>query len=174
MHSDKIQRQIEFIEKNPKYGLIYSDFSLINADNNVIENIIVPEWDFSKWIRSGGFICFSTVMVKKQHVVDVGSFDESLQSNEDLDLLMKLSKITSFSRCEGVLSVRRIHSNNLSKNVIITLFARSKLFFKNSYYLLSITSFIGGLLYSYLFYFGIQHPKFWRYIRAIHKSLGNS
>lgn len=167
LHTDKIRRQLDFFNEHKECGLIYSDFSLTDSDNNFIEQVTVPEWNFSNWIRSDGFIGLSTIMVKRQCVIKAGSFNESLKSNEDFDLLMRLSGITSFRKCQGDFTFRRIHKDNLSKNIQATLCVRSKIYYDHGYLLLAITSFIKGLIYSHLFYYGIEHPKFWNRTKPI-------
>jgi glycosyltransferase involved in cell wall biosynthesis len=165
---EKIKIQVEyFLKSEIKEGLTYTDFLLIDKNNKMLEKIVVPDWNYNKWIKSGGFIGFSTVMVEKKFVVNAGMFDEKLESNEDFDLLIKLNNYTKFTKIPGFFSYRRIHSNNLSKNIIKTLFQRSRIYNKYGYFKLSITSFVSGLILSPVFYYAVDHPKIWKIWKSI-------
>jgi glycosyltransferase involved in cell wall biosynthesis len=64
----------------------------------------------------------SLMMVRKTAIMDVGLFDESLPSFQDLDLWYRLSKNGSIQKCEGLLTEFTIHSEervsiNLEKRI---------------------------------------------------------
>lgn len=152
---EKIEIQIKMMKN--EIGLVYSDFYLINENSEIIDEIYTPEWDFDSWIRSG-YIAFSTVIVKKNLLDEIQLIDENLSSNEDFDLLIKLSKITEFKRASGFLAYRRIHKSNLSKNTK-TLITRYHIYKKYNYNLLAIKSIIVGFIYSRIFYNFLNHKK---------------
>ena len=135
---------------------MYTDFYLIN-DDKIISKNITPEWNFDKWIKSG-YIFFSSIIVKKIILESVGLMDEKLTSNEDFDLLIKLSKLTEFKRTPKFLAYRRIHSSNLSKNYK-TLISRYYIYKKYNYNFLAIYSLIHGFIFSNIFYFIINHDS---------------
>ncbi len=159
----KIENQIKLI--NEEYGLLYSDFFLVNENNEIIEEIKTPEWDFNKWIRSG-YIAFSTVFVEKRLIEKVNLMDEDLNSNEDFDLLIKLSKITKFKRVPKSLAYRRIHDSNLSKNTK-TLISRYHIYNKYNYKYLAVYSVVVGFIYSNIFYFLIKYSTFYKIMKKV-------
>ena len=159
----KLEEQIKLFSDN--IGLVYSDFYLINDDNDIIDKIITPEWNFDNWIKSG-YIFFSSIIVKKIILESVGLMDEKLTSNEDFDLLIKLSKLTEFKRTPKLLAYRRIHSSNLSKNYK-TLISRYYIYKKYNYNFLAIYSLIHGFIFSNIFYFIIKHESLYSIVKRL-------
>lgn len=151
---EKIEEQMKLMDD--EFGLIYSDFSLIDNTGNLVDNIKTPEWNFDKWIHSW-YICFSTVLVKREFLEAVGLLDENLTSNEDFDLLIKLSKQTNFKRTPKLLAYRRIHSSNMSKNRK-TMIVRYHIYRRYNYNFLAVYSIIHGFFYSTIFFFIVERP----------------
>lgn len=59
----------------------------------------------------------STVICTRKILLDAGGFDETLSYSEDRSLWIKLAATSSMATFPEVLSIRRIHNNNLSHNV---------------------------------------------------------
>ena len=147
---EKIEEQMKLIDD--EFGLIYSDFSLIDTEGSLVDDIETQEWNFDKWIRSY-FICFSTVLVKK-NFLEAG---ENLDFNEDFDLLIRLSQQTNFKRAPKLLAYRRIHSSNMSKNRK-TVTVRYHIYRKYNYNFLAVRSLLNSLIYSRIFFFIVEKP----------------
>lgn len=162
---EKIEEQIRVIDN--EFGLVYTDFSVVDENNRLIDKIKTPEWNFNKWIKSG-YIAFSTVLVKKDFLEEVNFMDENLSSNEDFDLLIKLSKLTKFKRVPQFLAYRRIHNSNLSKNKE-TLLSRYYIYNKYGYRFIAIKSLIWGFVYSNIFYFLIKHESLYSVVKKLLK-----
>jgi|GEM_PF-1635899 len=160
---EKIEEQMKIVD--PKFGLTYTDFSLIDEGGNLVDNIKSPEWNFDKWIKSW-YICFSTVMVKRSVLESAGLMDESLSSNEDFDLLIRLSKQTNFRRTPKRLVYRRIHSSNLSRSKK-TIISRYHIYRKYNYNFLALYSVLHGFFYSGIFYFIVERPLLYNTAKKI-------
>ena len=87
----KLQKQVDFLEEHPDYGMVHSYFQYVNADKSLVEN---PEklyvgirervrdgyiWGDYLRLRSGGYIltcttCIRMPLKKERHFFDIGSF----------------------------------------------------------------------------------------------------
>jgi len=67
-------------------------------------------------LDAGGFVLTSTVIVRRQALLDVGLFDERFQIAEDLDLWMRLARKYRMALSPEPLVQRRIHGDNLTAN----------------------------------------------------------
>jgi glycosyltransferase involved in cell wall biosynthesis len=70
----------------------------------------------NKLLRAS-FIIPSTVLLRRQAVVDAGMFDESLRSVEDLDLWLRVSECAQIVGSNACGSDYRVHQDSLSGNV---------------------------------------------------------
>lgn len=161
---EKIERQVLVLDQF--HGLVYSDFYLINENGKLLDKINTRDWNFEQWIKST-YIAFSTTLLRKNLLFEVGLLDETLSSNEDFDLLIKLSKHTKFKRVPEFLATRRIHKNNLSKKHKETLISRYLIYKKYGYNFLAIKSLINGLIFSNIFYFLVDNPKIYFIFRKL-------
>lgn len=112
MHPGKIERQVRVFEQHPAVALVFTDFEVIDADGQVLEPSFIAQYDTLKRIVAAGpgpdgglrreqlldgllranFIGTSGVAVRKAVLDDVGVFDPSLASSEDLDLWLRIAR----------------------------------------------------------------------------------
>ncbi|MGB5445821.1 MAG: glycosyltransferase [Psychromonas sp.] len=59
----------------------------------------------------------STVICSRKMLIDAGGFDEKLRYGEDRNLWINLAGVCSMATFPEVLSIRRIHENNLSNKI---------------------------------------------------------
>lgn len=123
----KLKLQVEFLDKNRDFSLVYSDLALFDENGVIDENLY-----FSKGIpRPSGFIfkelvlncLFSTVTVMiRKSIFDTSSylFDEQLLIGEDYDLWLRLAKRYKIGYLSGVLAMYRQHSGSLIHSVPLT------------------------------------------------------
>jgi glycosyltransferase involved in cell wall biosynthesis len=69
---------------------------------------------FKLLLEAGCFILPSTVLVRRKCLLNDGSFDESLYTNEDIDLWLRLSLRIEFAVLNEALVTRRMHGRNIS------------------------------------------------------------
>lgn len=113
---DRIEKQLNFFNDNPEYGLIGSNFILISETGDEILKIRNPEKDV--WIKDQMFrrccIWDGSILIRKELLLNSGGFDENLIAAEDWDLYLRLIDKTKFFNMQQFLSFKRSHSNNIS------------------------------------------------------------
>ena len=56
---NKLQMQVDFLEKNPEYGMCYTNFNLVSEKSKNIKQkaLDTKKWDLKNWIISPGYTC---------------------------------------------------------------------------------------------------------------------
>lgn len=115
-----LERQLLHLERRPEVDLVYTDARFIGSGPLVGRN-------FMSVCRSEGpvtveallalrcTIPLSTVVVRRQAIVDAGLFDVSLRRGQDFDLWVRMAgRGARMAYQREVLTLRRIHTDNLS------------------------------------------------------------
>ncbi len=113
---NKLEKQIGLLEKNSHIAVSYSDFTIIDENGKFINEIKVPEWDRKKWMRNG-FITFSTVVIRRKVIKEIGGFNPYWDTSEDFDFLIRASSRFNFKRYPESLLKLTKHSKSLSTNI---------------------------------------------------------
>jgi len=124
----KLEKQIDFFKKNPKYSVVCSNFQEINPNSETIKNQFFKD-DFSfpgvdevfSAILTGyngyGIIVHSpTVMVDTSIHKRVGYYREDILQ-EDLYMWLKISLACKIGFIPDITVKYRIHPKSLSKNI---------------------------------------------------------
>ena len=123
---DKIERQMEFFEKNPDVDLVFGLMSNFRTN----EEAVLPEvknaeiYGYLKAHSSRldailecllveNFIPTPTVTIRARCMGEVGFFDETLSICEDLDYWLRAARTQVFGFIDQVLAKRRRHEGNL-------------------------------------------------------------
>lgn len=114
---DKIEQQIDLInQKNT--GVVYSNIWIRNEQKNKKKIFIkknLYQGNIFNQIIEDYNIPINTVLVKKSIISELDKkFDERFNHIGDFDLIIRLSKITSFAALQHPTAVFRAHGNNLS------------------------------------------------------------
>ncbi|HEX5736725.1 MAG TPA: glycosyltransferase family A protein [Blastocatellia bacterium] len=115
-----LAEQVAFINRDPGIDLAYADASLVNgshlADRTFMEEIPSSgEVTFEGLLDERCTVLLSSVVARRQSVMAVGMFDESLRYAEDYDLWLRLAKRGSrLAYQRKVLLNKRRHSESLT------------------------------------------------------------
>lgn len=121
-HPDKLAVQVEIMDKHPACGLVYAYPVLINADGDLIPNEHqqdCPSGDVLKdFIKENRVISFSTAIIRRSVIDDVGYLDESMEVTtcDDYDMWLRIAARYEVMYSPGDLVYYRLHENNLVKN----------------------------------------------------------
>ena len=90
---DKVEKQVNFMEENPHYGMSFGKAILFDDDGN--EQFLEIEyskggWIFNDLIINHFHIPAVTNMIRKSVLSDVGGFDENLWV-EDWDMWLRIA-----------------------------------------------------------------------------------
>jgi glycosyltransferase involved in cell wall biosynthesis len=112
---DKLQKQYDFLEKNPDYVLIGSNIKIIDEKGNFIKKTTfkTEDKDIRKKILIKNQFGHSSVLIKKEILDKIGGYNESMSGVEDLDSYLRLGKFgkiknlseitTSYTKhCDGI------------------------------------------------------------------------
>ncbi|MHA1649738.1 MAG: glycosyltransferase, partial [Candidatus Helarchaeota archaeon] len=113
---NKLEKQIGLLEKNSHIAVSYSDFTIIDENGKFINEIKVPEWDRKKWMRNR-FITFSTVVIRRKVIKEIGGFNPYWDACDDFDFLIRASSRFNFMRYPESLLKFTKHSKSLNTNI---------------------------------------------------------
>lgn len=102
----KLETVADAIRANPGVGLFYSAFEYVDADGKQLWSPLVPQAGPNVYIDLlfSDFIATSSVVVKRDCLIEAGSFDTALSGCEDWDLWIRLSRRHTVYRVPGVLA----------------------------------------------------------------------
>ncbi|MBD2430239.1 MULTISPECIES: glycosyltransferase [Fischerella] len=117
---DKLESQLNALKANPQVAVAYSwtdyideqgKFLLsgthITANGNVYEQLLV-----SNFLENG-----SNPLIRREALVELGGFDESLTAAQDWDMWLRLAQNFNFIAVPRVQILYRISANSLSTNL---------------------------------------------------------
>ena len=94
---DHLAEQIAFMDRDPRIDLAYADASLVNG-SHLTERTFMEDIPSSGEVTLEGLlderctVLLSSVVARRQTVMAVGMFDESLRYAEDYDLWLRMAK----------------------------------------------------------------------------------
>jgi glycosyltransferase involved in cell wall biosynthesis len=108
----KIEGQVRVLADNPEVGLVFTNFQVIDPHGEILVTSFLADYSVLWRIVGAGsasgaaldgeqvvrgllranFIGTSSVAVRRLVLADVGGFDESLASSEDLDLWLRIAR----------------------------------------------------------------------------------
>lgn len=94
-----------FLDQNPSVDAVACDYWLVNDSEEWLERV-----DCSKKPIACG------IMFRKQHLINIGMYDEAFRCHEDRDLRIRFEKTYSIRRLELPLYRYRRHDDNLTNN----------------------------------------------------------
>jgi len=119
-YPDKIESQLKIFSTDEKIGLVYTGKEIIYPDENLkYTSITYAEGDLSRKIlvrnEIGGT---STVMVKRNILIEAGCFDEKMPAAQDYDLWIRICQLTRVGvvKAEKVRYFNSIDNNQISSN----------------------------------------------------------
>jgi glycosyltransferase involved in cell wall biosynthesis len=131
---NKLQVQLDFMEQHPDIALVFSDMEEIDKGKVVHRSYFaktmfrpdldpsVPDAALKLLIEN--FILTPMVTARREVFAVAGLFDEALRVSEDRDLWARIAARFRIACLPLVLGRRRIHTNNVSDNVELTLRSR--------------------------------------------------
>lgn len=109
----KLQKQIDFIKTHSEYTLVGTYIHIVNNTNTIIKKISYPTSHFfiKQLLLIKNLFAHSSVMYRKDVVVSLGGYDESLAIWEDYDLWLKIGLTHKFANIQEYTTAYRKHSN---------------------------------------------------------------
>lgn len=114
---DKVEKQVNFMENNPHYGMCFGKAILFDDDGSEEPLEIKYSrggWIFDDLIINNFHIPAVTNMIRKNVFSDVGVFDENLWV-EDWDMWVRIANKYQIGYMDEYLAYYRKHETNMSK-----------------------------------------------------------
>jgi len=87
--ADKLQKQIDALNRNPSAVLVYSDFLIVEGNCRRIVEVCPPQ-QLLPALRYRCPFMPSVVLMAREAFLNAGAFDQTLQGTEDWDLWVKI------------------------------------------------------------------------------------
>ncbi len=116
---EKLARQVERLDRDPETALVYTDLRVIYDNGAVLPSFLASRplagdgYVFTRLTESS-FILPSTVLFRRSCLDEVGLFDESMRSHEDLELWLRLSRRFPVALIPEPLTNRRQGTQNMT------------------------------------------------------------
>jgi glycosyltransferase involved in cell wall biosynthesis len=118
-HSDKLREQVKTLTEYPDVGLVYTNGSLIDENDNVLCEILPASFMENNKPEDMLLKCYikspSAVMVRREVFDKVGLFKTYLFNGKDHDMWIRISEIAKFHYIPQNLYYYRKHPNQISK-----------------------------------------------------------
>lgn len=116
----KLGKQLNFLEANSQFDVVYSKSKFFFDGNPTIEfdtNFPTYSGEIFQKLLFGNFIHINSAMVRRKIIINAGLFDESLRELEDWDLWLRLSiNGSKFGYINEVLSKVRVRKDSMTVN----------------------------------------------------------
>lgn len=115
---DKLSQQMEIFRKKNDTVMVFCDVEITGSypAGLYIDQRIIPEQPSLRWFLShnNSVITASSVLVKKQAILDIGLFDSRYSSCDDYDAWIKILMRNTIIHLPEKLAKYRLHSGNLN------------------------------------------------------------
>jgi len=133
---DKLKKQLATLSRYPELHLIAGDMAEIDQDNHLLTPSVLDKHQLlavylleqgrpithalSKLLHKN-FIPTGTVLVRRETLLAVGLFNESIRYGEDLELWAKIAANYPMSCLPEILMLRRLHGHNATQATVSML-----------------------------------------------------
>jgi glycosyltransferase involved in cell wall biosynthesis len=117
---DKLERQVAVFDKRPDVGLVYTADATVDADGKTVSVNPCPpgaRGHIYELLSIHNVMVGSSVMVRRQAILQAGGFDETLTSIENWDLWIRIAREWAVECIDEPLTLYRVHPGNRSSNV---------------------------------------------------------
>lgn len=115
-HKGRLEKQLHFMQQNPDYALCGSWANIINdKDEKIgIKKFHSTYEDIRKNILLFNFFTHSSLFFKKDTVLELGGYDETMLKAQDYDLLLKIIGRNKVANIPEFLCSHRIQNDSIS------------------------------------------------------------
>lgn len=115
---NKISKQVDFLDKNKKVGVVGTFGKIVDDKDNIIGKLEYKtnNLDIRKHILSYHQFLHSSVLFKKEAFIKAGGYDDTLSPAEDFDLILKIGTEYELANLPEYSTHYRVHNENSSSN----------------------------------------------------------
>lgn len=94
---EKTQRQVEWLDARPEFGMVLCDVLRVNADGSPIDRFrrreqLPEDGQVLRWVLRNPALAPVSAMLRRTVYEQVGGFDASLRTAEDLDFHLRIAQ----------------------------------------------------------------------------------
>jgi glycosyltransferase involved in cell wall biosynthesis len=93
---NKLEKQIPIINTDDKKGLVYSSVYVVEKNETKIFQPKVRGKVLKQFLSRNHIRTTSSIVCRREHLIEAGLFDENLPVRQDFDLYIRLAQISSF------------------------------------------------------------------------------
>lgn len=119
-HSDKLEKQVNYLETHPEVGLVYTWVEMFYDDQTTRSKYLSPEVEgeaLAEILIKNIVTCGSTPLIQQESFSQVGLFDEKLSSSADWDMWIRIASKYHFGVVRENLVYYRQHNKNMSRDI---------------------------------------------------------
>lgn len=107
---EKLEKQIDFMEKNPEYGIIGCNHINIYKNNDTKKNIILPKThqEISQKLFRRNPFAHSCILAKTDLLRNVDGYNEKIRYGQDYELWLRCFPKTKFYNIQEFLCIRSV------------------------------------------------------------------
>ncbi len=122
-------QQARFAAADANVALIHGGSVVVSESSGRVVDEIVPTANHTSWLDYFGNISFTTsiVLVRRDALVALGGFDESLPGAQDRDLWIRLARQYAFDFVPEVLVRRFIHGDQITSSLPAKIVAKRRI-----------------------------------------------
>lgn len=119
---DRLERQVKFLQAHPEVVCLGGSHELIDEKGRTLIYSPVPAGneEIQKLLLGGtSTICHPCAMMRREAMLQVGGYDETLKTSQDLDLFLKLGEIGELANINNAFLLKfRMHKGSVSQRKI--------------------------------------------------------
>jgi len=114
----KLEKQVEYLDRNPDIGLVHTWYAMMGMDSNPTGTVFKSRTagDAHRQLLVQNSIGVASVMARQECFERAGGFDCELRSLEDWDMWIRISKLYKIGVIPEVLTFYRQVPTSMSKN----------------------------------------------------------
>lgn len=93
---EKTARQLDWLEAHPDYGMVVCDVELVDSQHRKLDvyrrrDIVREDGWALRWVLVNPALAPASMMMRREVYADIGGFDESLRTAEDIDYHLRIA-----------------------------------------------------------------------------------
>ncbi len=116
--TNKIEKQLSYLEKHPEIGLVYSNGWGTDENGNVLYNIYEANHEEhsnpNRVLLDCYFLVPNNALVRSEIYQKIGGFDETMRAAQDHDMAIRIAEVTKLAYIDEFLFYYRRHPDSIS------------------------------------------------------------
>jgi len=115
LYPTAVEELVTFMDKHPEYGVVYSDYEVIDEQGNCLGTVKGFK-KFSRKLLMSQMIVSPFRMFRVKYWNRITKIDEDLSAAVDYDLFLKLSEVCNIYHYRKILYKYRVHDSNITRD----------------------------------------------------------